>query len=76
MEISRGDTTSRQFVLVETPDALTRTTLRVLPAGLVLAGPSFSQWAWQYSAEGPFLGAVAGGALGYATHAVIVRLRR
>ena len=55
---------------------MTRTALRVAPVGLVLAGASFSQWAWQYSAEGPFLGAVAGGALGYAAHAVIFRLRR
>lgn len=66
----------RRVVPIEASDVVTRTAIRVAPVGLVLAGASFSQWAWQYSAEGPFLGAVAGGALGYATHAVIVRLRR
>ena len=51
--------------------------IRFLPASVVLgAGAAFSQWAWQYSAEGPFLGALAGGVLGYATHAVILRFRR
>lgn len=50
--------------------------MRVLPAGLIVGGATFSQWAWQYSAEGPFLGALAGGALGYAAHAATVRFRR
>jgi len=67
---------SRRVVPVDASEAVKITAIRVLPAGLVLAGASFSQWAWQYSAEGPFLGAVAGGALGYAAHGVIVRLRR
>jgi hypothetical protein len=48
----------------------------LLPIGTVLGGASFSQWAWQYSAEGPFLGALAGGALGYAVHAAVSRFRR
>lgn len=53
------------------------TAVRFLPVSLILgAGAAFSQWAWQYSAEGPFLGALAGGALGYATHAVVGRSRR
>jgi hypothetical protein len=34
------------------------------------------QWAWQYSAEGPFLGALAGGVVGYATGALMGRSRR
>lgn len=47
----------------------------LLPIGTVLGGASFSQWAWQYSAEGPFLGALAGGALGYAVHAAVSKFR-
>lgn len=53
---------SRRVVRGEASDAVTRTALRVAPVGVVLAGASFSQWSWQYSAEGPCLGAVAGGA--------------
>lgn len=67
---------SRRAVPAEATDAVTRTAIRVLPAGLILVGASFSQWAWQYSAEGPFLGALVGGGVGYATTAVIARRRR
>lgn len=56
--------------------AVTAVAARVLPAGLVLGAASFSQWVWEYSAEGPFLGALAGGTLGYTAHAVVTRLRR
>ena len=47
--------------------------VRVTP---VLGGAWVAQGLWQYSAEGPFLGALVGGALGYATHAVVSRFRR
>lgn len=48
----------------------------LLPIGTVVGGASFSQWAWQYSAEGPFLGALVGGVLGYVVHAAVSRFRR
>jgi hypothetical protein len=66
----------RRVVSVETADIATKAALRIVPVGVVLGGASVSQWAWQHSAEGPFLGALAGGALGYLTHAVLVRFRR
>lgn len=59
-----------------TPGAANRAAIRALPAALIVGGASFSQWVWQYSAEGPFLGALAGGVLGYAAHAGLVRFRR
>jgi hypothetical protein len=59
---------------------MSETTIRtgrwLLPIGTVLGGASFAQWAWQYSAEGPFLGALAGGALGYVVHAALSKFRR
>lgn len=61
------------------PSGMSGTTNRagrwLLPIGTVLGGASFSQWAWQYSAEGPFLGALVGGALGYAVHAAASKFR-
>lgn len=58
-------------------DEAKRAAKSLLPvAPVLLGGAWFSQWFWQYSAEGPFLGALAGGALGYAAHAVSSRLRR
>lgn len=56
---------------------LTAKTATLAVAALPVFGVAwFSQWAWQYSAEGPFLGALAGGALGSAAHAVTSRFRR
>ena len=70
------DRRSRRVVSAKTSGAVARASIRALPVGLILGGASFSQWAWQYSAEGPFLGALATGALAYAAHAAIVRWRR
>jgi hypothetical protein len=57
-------------------EAASRLAKFVIPVTTVLGGAWFSQWAWQFSVEGPFLGAMAGGALGYAVHAVMSRFRR
>lgn len=50
--------------------------IRALPAGAVVGCAWLSQVAWEFSAEGPFLGAIAGGAVGYAAHAASARFRR
>ena len=79
-DLPRGDVVierrTRRVVRTQTPDAASSALIRVLPAGLVVGCAGLSQWAWQFSAEGPFFGAMAGGALGYAAHAAIVRFRR
>lgn len=49
---------------------------RALSAGAVVGCAWLSQVAWQFSAEGPFLGAIAGGAVGYVAHAAFARYRR
>ena len=48
----------------------------VIPATTVLGGAWFAQWAWQFSAEGPFLGAFFGGTLAFTVHTVMNRFRR
>ena len=58
------------------PDKVLSVAFRALPAGAVLGCAWLSQVAWQFSAEGPFLGAIAGGAVGYAAHAAVARFRR
>jgi hypothetical protein len=70
------DRRSRRVVSAEASNAATKAMIRGLPVGVILAGASFAQWAWDYSATGPFLGALATGALGYASHAATVRWRR
>jgi hypothetical protein len=79
-DLPRGDEPAERRTRGVVPGAASGTVakaaVRVLPAGLVVAGASLSQWAWQYSAEGPFLGALTGGALGYVAHSAIARFRR
>jgi hypothetical protein len=59
------------------PGPLANAAIRFLPVSVMVGGcAAFSQWAWQYSAEGPFLGALAGGVVGYATGALMGRSRR
>lgn len=44
---------------------------------LIVAGVAdVASSAWQYSAEGHYITAAVAGAIGYATHAVVARLRR
>ncbi len=68
---------ARPSARVELSDVARRAARSVLPATPVLVGAAwFSQYVWHYSAEGPMYGALLGGVLGYATHAVRSRFRR
>ncbi|KRE99233.1 hypothetical protein ASG88_16055 [Nocardioides sp. Soil777] len=60
----------------ELPDKVASAAVRALPAGAIVGCAWLSQVAWQFSAEGPFLGAIAGGVVGYAAHAAVARFRR
>ena len=72
-----GMRSPQQTLPADAVDQARKAVKSLLPVTPVLLGGAwFSQWFWQYSAEGPFLGALAGGALGYASHAVLSRLRR
>ena len=67
---------SRALLSDDTADLATRAAHTLVPAATVLAGATFAQQLWDLSAEGPFLGALLGGAIGYASRAVMSRFRR
>jgi hypothetical protein len=50
--------------------------IRLVPIVPVLGGAWFTQWIVSSTGDGAFLGALATGALGFASHAVVSRFRR
>jgi len=54
----------------------TSAAIRFFPVVPVVGGAWFTQWIVDSTGDGAFLGALATGALGYVTHALIGRFRR
>ncbi len=67
---------SRRPVSRGASSEVTRVAIRLVPVVPVIGGAWFTQWIVASTGDGAFLGALATGALGYATHAIIDRFRR
>ena len=67
---------SRRPLPWEASTAATSAAIRFFPVVPVVGGAWFTQWIVNSTGDGAFLGALATGALGYATHTLIVRFRR